>query len=66
MEGHLKWRRQNLSYVHCDLARLHLLHKMCWVDSTLGSPNKQTFRQTDKQGLCIEDLNEMTRRIQIK
>ena len=22
---------------HCDLARLHLLHKTCWVKSTLGS-----------------------------
>ena len=21
---------------HCDLARLHLLHKTCWVDSTVG------------------------------
>jgi len=21
-----------------DLARLHLLHATCWVDSTLGSP----------------------------
>jgi len=25
--------------VDCDLARLHLLHKTCWVDSTLGSPD---------------------------
>ena len=22
-----------------DLARLHLWHKTCWVDSTLGSPD---------------------------
>ena len=25
------------SDIHCDLARLHLLHTLCWV--TLGSPD---------------------------
>ena len=25
--------------VYCDLARLHLLHKPCWVDFALGSPD---------------------------
>ena len=25
--------------IHCDLARLYFLHKTCWVDSTLGSPD---------------------------
>ena len=24
---------------HYDLAKLHLFHKTCWVDSTLGSPD---------------------------
>ena len=23
--------------IHCDFARLNLLHKTCWVDSALGS-----------------------------
>ena len=22
---------------HCDFSRLHLLHKACWINSTLGS-----------------------------
>ena len=25
--------------IHCDLTRLHLLHKTCWVDFTVGSPD---------------------------
>ena len=28
-----------INRIHCDLARLHLLHKACWVDCSQGIPD---------------------------
>ena len=50
-------------HCHCLIARLHLLHKTCWVESTLGSPTGQYDRMHIAYTSCYTGSDPETFRV---